>query len=106
MHETIIAKQIIDEAEKHGKPRSITVEIGELAHIPADELKRTLQQMVKWKINTKGKKAVIKCGCGYKGNPTILEKGHDHNIYKCKKCSALMPKIVEGNKIILKKIEV
>jgi len=33
MHETIIAKQIIDEAKKHGKVRSIVVEVGDLAHL-------------------------------------------------------------------------
>ena len=55
MHETVIARGIIKEAEKHGKIKQIELEIGELAHVPAHELLECLESLVKWKIVSKKK---------------------------------------------------
>jgi Zn finger protein HypA/HybF involved in hydrogenase expression len=106
MHETIIAKQIIKEAEKKGNVISVLVEVGELAHIPMEELKETLTTMVNWRCDFVEKKGKIRCGCGYSGAPNVVEKGHDSTFFKCPKCGSVMPEIIDGDKIILKRIEV
>jgi Zn finger protein HypA/HybF involved in hydrogenase expression len=105
MHETIIAKQIIEEAEKHGKPKSITVEVGDLGHLPLEELKEVMDTMVPYKIHYVRKPAKVRCKCGYIGEPNILEKGHDFNIFVCPKCDN-QPEILDGKDIILKEVEV
>ncbi len=105
MHETIIAKQIIDEANKHGKPTEITVEVGDLGHLPAHELEQCLKNLINCRIVVKNKKAVIKCSCGYKGEPKIIEKGHDLNIYECPTCKTPNPEILEGKDIKLVEVK-
>jgi len=105
MHETIIANDIIKQAEKQGKVLSITVEVGDLAHLPSHELEECLKSLVNWKVNIIEKKATIKCSCGYKGEPKILSKGHDSTVFVCPKCENI-PKILDGNQIILKDVEV
>lgn len=105
MHETIIAKQIIDEAKKHGKVRAITVEVGDLAHLPLQETADTLRNMVPdWEVNMVRKKAKVKCSCGYEGEPKIIESGHDHHVFECPKCGAV-PEVVDGKDIVLKEVE-
>lgn len=108
MHETIFAKQIIEEAEKQAagrKIKSITVEVGDLAHVPLDDLKHILDRMVRYNVNYLPKKAKVKCSCGFSGEPEILEKGHDLNIFTCPECGKV-PKVIEGDQIILKKVEI
>ncbi|MFH1589452.1 MAG: hydrogenase maturation nickel metallochaperone HypA [archaeon] len=106
MHEQTIAKAIIEEAAKHGKVKSITIEVGDLGHLPAHEMEEVLKTLTDWKITVTKKKAIVKCECGYKGEPNIVEKGHDHNVFRCPKCNAMMPKILDGDQIILKELEV
>lgn len=106
MHEQTIAQDIIKQATKQGTVKSITVVVGDLAHIPIEELGPVLHQMNPWRIKMVPKRAMIKCECGYIGPPNIKEKGHDHTIYECPKCKAPMPKILDGGKIILKEVEV
>jgi len=106
MHETIIAKQIIEEAQKQGKVREITVEVGDLGHLPAHELEECLKGMTTYKIKIKKKKAIIKCKCGYKGEPHIIEKAHDFSLYECPKCKAPNPEILEGKDIKLVEVKV
>ena len=80
MHETIFAKRIIEEAKKHdvhGDVKSITVELGELGHVPPEELAECLKQIAPWTVHHVVKEAKIECVCGFKGRPTILERGHD-----------------------------
>ncbi len=105
MHETIIAKQIIDEAKKHGKVRSIVVEVGDLAHLPLEDLKPTLNEMVDWQIEYRRKPAVVQCQCGYRGPPKVLLRTHEHTYFECPKCSAV-PRVIEGQHIKLLKVEV
>ncbi len=111
MHETIIAKQIIEKAEEQAKLNNskvleITVEVGDLGHLPADEMKEVLENLKgkEWKINITQKKALVKCNCGYQGEPKILEKGHDHNVFVCPECGEI-PQILEGENIILKSVK-
>ncbi len=105
MHETVFAKQIIDEAERHGKVKSITVEVGGLAHVPGKEMKEVLQARVSYEVKVVEKPAIVKCVCGFEGEPDIKEHGHDHAVYYCPKCGEV-PELVTGADIILKEVEI
>ncbi|MBW2967593.1 hypothetical protein KY362_03840, partial [Candidatus Woesearchaeota archaeon] len=72
MHDTIISKDIIEAARKQGVVRSITVEVGDLGHVHAEELEETLKRMVPdWTVTITLKAAKAKCYCGYEGLPII-----------------------------------
>ena len=105
MHETVIARGIIEEAEKHGKVEKIFLEIGELAHVPGHELLECLERLVDWKIISTEKKAKAICTCGFEGHPKILERGHDSFMIECPKCKKI-PKLIGGTEIIIKKVVV
>ncbi len=106
MHEQTIAKKIIDEASQYGKIVSITIEVGDLAHLPADEMRDILEKLTDWQINIIRKKAKISCKCNYIGEPTITKQLHDNNVYECPKCKHSLPPAFEGTQIILKDVEV
>ncbi len=107
MHETIIAKKVIADAQKlAGKGRkikSVTLEVGELAHLPAGELKAALATLTAWKIKVVGVKARAECECGFTGHPRVLMRGHDFCLYECPKCGRA-PALSEGGEIILKEV--
>ena len=103
MHETTIAQNIIKEAETHGKVKEIYLEIGELAHVPANELLECLKTLVDWKINSKEIQAKVKCSCGFEGKPKILERGHDAFLIECPSCKSI-PEITEGKDIKIIKV--
>ena len=105
MHETMIAHSIITEAEKHGKVKELFLELGELGHVPPEELLACLKQLVKWKLHPTIAKAEVKCSCGFKGHPTILERGHDSFMIECPKCKS-MPTLLKGTDIIIKRVVV
>ncbi len=106
MHEQSIAQNIISRAKETGDVVAITVEVGDLGHLPAHEMKAVLEKMTNWKIKMRPKKAKVFCDCGHEGEPKITQQMHDHNIYECTKCGKMYPKILEGNQIILKEVEV
>lgn len=106
MHEQAIAKEIIGEATKHGKVIGITVEVGDLGHLPLEEMQEVLMTMTQWEVSMIRKEATVACECGYVGVPKILEKGHDHNVFECPECKAKMPKILDGHDIILKSVDI
>ena len=61
MHETVFAARIIKEAKKHGDVEAITVEVGDLAHVPASDLAETLRQMAGadgWNVDVVEKKSI------------------------------------------------
>ena len=101
MHEQIFAKQIIDEASKYGDVKAITLSVGDLAHVPADDMRNIMVSMTDWDIEVINDKALVECDCGYEGEPHIMEKGHDHNIFKCKDCGKMMPNVISGDQISL-----
>ncbi|MBW2971788.1 hydrogenase maturation nickel metallochaperone HypA [Candidatus Woesearchaeota archaeon] len=106
MHDALISKDIIGAARKQGKVKGITVEVGDLGHVPAEELKETLDKMVPdWQVRVVKKKAKVKCSCGYNGEPNILEHSHGHSLYTCPRCG-LVPQVTEGQDIVLKEVEV
>jgi Zn finger protein HypA/HybF involved in hydrogenase expression len=106
MHEQTIAKKIIDEASSYGKIVSVTIECGDLAHLPADEMREVLEKLTDWNINVTRRKAKISCKCGYVGEPKITQQLHDNNVYECPKCKHSLPPAFEGTEIILKDVEV
>lgn len=110
MHEQVIAKQILEqvsklEKEKNQNAKSITVEVGDVGHLPLEEMEQVLTTMTDYKVHMIVKKAKIQCVCGFKGEPKILQKGHDSTFYECPECGQPMPKVLEGHDIILKEVE-
>jgi Zn finger protein HypA/HybF involved in hydrogenase expression len=106
MHESIIAEEIIEEAKKKGNVKSIAVEVGDLAELPAKELEHVLKEMVDWEISVIEKKAKIKCHkCRYEGEPKIIEKSHDLNVFNCPNCSGFDIIVLEGADIALKEVK-
>ena len=106
MHETIIAKEIIKKAQEFGDVKKITVVVGELAHLPLEDMKRTMEGMVDWQMDFILKPAVVSCKCGFQGRPKVIEHSHDFTLFQCPECEAELPKILEGHDIILKDVEV
>ena len=105
MHETVIAKNLINEALKQGNIKGVTIEVGEVAHLTIEELQSVMGILVDWDLNFVEKKAVGKCVCGYEGSPKILSRGHDMCLYECPKCGKV-PEILEGHDIILKEVKI
>lgn len=105
MHELNLAVQIVEKAKKKGDVRAVTVEVGDLAHVQPSEIKDALAKLVDWKLVIQRKPALVRCSCGYEGNPRVVEKRHGLTLIVCPKCSTL-PMVVEGNDIILKSVEV
>ncbi len=105
MHETVVAGKIIAEAKKHGDVTGISLEIGELAHVPAAELVACLGSLVDWKIRYTKKNAHVQCACGFAGRPHIIERGHDFFFIECPHCKQV-PKIIAGTDILIKSVEV
>lgn len=105
MHEKVFVDQIIKKAKREGDVKSITVEVGDLAHLPAADLEEALKQAVDWKVNIKSKTAKVKCSCGFVGEPKILCREHDLTLFCCPKCEKV-PRILEGYDIILKEVKV
>lgn len=103
MHDMIIAKDIISQAKKHGNVKKIVITVGGIAPVRAEEMEELLKKMVDWEIEVIKKPAVVKCVCGYEGEPKILERSHDIVMYVCPKCN-LVPEDIKGDKIILKKV--
>ncbi len=108
MHEFAIANDIIQTAKKsaNGKIKSIAVEVGDLAHLPADELEHALSGLVKWDIKIIKKRGLVKCECGFEGEPEIVEKAHAYTRFRCPECKKELGEnnIIDGDKIILKEV--
>ena len=106
MHETAIARNIIGKAVAKAEGKkiiSVTIEVGDLAHLSASELKEFMSTMVDYEINVEPKKAHVKCECGYEGEPKILSHQHDMTIFECPKCGKT-PAVLDGDEIVLKEI--
>ena len=106
MHEQAIAKEIIRTANEQGTVKGIEVHVGELAHLPADEMKDVLATMTNWEIKIVDVEGAVECECGFKGQPKILQKGHDSTVFECPECQMKMPKITAGDQIVLISVDV
>ncbi|MCD6557907.1 MAG: hydrogenase maturation nickel metallochaperone HypA [Candidatus Aenigmarchaeota archaeon] len=110
MHEYAIANDIIQTAKKNAgdknKIKAIVVEVGDLGHLPAEELEHALKGLVKWDIKILKKPGLVRCDCGYEGEPKILEKAHSYTRFNCPKCGKELSEnnIIDGDKIILKEV--
>lgn len=106
MHETVIAQNIITEAEKHGAVKEVQLEIGELAHVPGTDLIACLERLKPdWKIHWKEIPAHIACNCGFAGHPAVLERGHDSYLYECPECGEI-PDLTDGTTVKIIKVTV
>ena len=106
MHEHSIAQDIISKAKTYGAVKSITVSVGDLAHLPAKEMKEVLAKRTSWGINVVSVPAKVVCVCGFEGAPKIIQQMHDGNVFECDKCGVMFPKILEGGDIVLQEVEV
>lgn len=107
MHETVIAKSIIEQAQKQGEVAKIVLEIGELAHVPPNELVECLMQMVDYPIEFTEIPSQVECDqCGFCGHPKVLERGHDSFFIECPRCQLAMPKVVSGTEVKLVSVDV
>jgi Zn finger protein HypA/HybF involved in hydrogenase expression len=98
MHEQRIISQVVDAATLAGATKKIIVEVGELSTITPLHLKEHLAGRVDWEVETRFKKARVKCACKYKGVPEILEEGHDFILFRCPVCKG-KPRVIEGGEI-------
>lgn len=104
-HEHVYVDAICAEARKHGSVQAITVEVGELAPIPSEELERALS-FTGWRLEMVTREGLVSCTCGYRGRPVITEKGHDYTIFHCPSCQQPFPAIIDGKDVILKDVTV
>ncbi|OIO65384.1 hypothetical protein AUJ68_03250 [Candidatus Woesearchaeota archaeon CG1_02_57_44] len=105
MHEMAFVNKIISEASHHGAIKEVHLEIGELAHVPGQDIVDTLTRIVDWKVSWTEKPAQCKCRCGYRGPPRILDRGHDHFLIECPPCGAV-PELTDGTDIVIKSVDV
>ncbi len=106
MHESAYANKIIYEANKHGDVKGITLEVGELAPVPAKDLVEFMRRAVSWQIKFVEKENVVECDCGFKGRAKITERGHDYYFIECPECSNNSPDIVSGEQIKIVSVDV
>lgn len=105
MHEQVYVGRIVEEANRHGRVLGITVEVGELAPIPAAELEEALR-FTGWKLDVVTRPGVIGCSCGYRGRPVVTEHGHDYTLFHCPECESSLPAIIEGKDVVLRDVTV
>jgi len=105
MHEIAIAKKIVEDLSAYKNIKAVTIEIGELAPITAEELEDALSALANWKLNIVKKESIVECECGYKGRAKIRERKHDIVIYECPNCGKI-PEIVQGGDIVIKQVEI
>ena len=74
MEQVAIAEKLIKEAQQKGKVKTLFIDVGELADITAEELATTLKTLVSWNVVIQEKKSVVRCTCGSKGEPKIVER--------------------------------
>ncbi|NJL44036.1 MAG: hydrogenase maturation nickel metallochaperone HypA [Nitrosarchaeum sp.] len=105
MHEHAIAEEILRQARLQGPVKRIVVEVGDLAHLPADEMRKALEARVPWRVEILERRAKVRCQeCGFVGEPRILQKAHDATLFECPICKAL-PLVLDGEQIVLRQVE-
>ncbi len=111
MHDQLYAEQIIREAESNSQERrikTISLEVGDLAPLTAEQLEHAIRnQRPGWRVKIYPKDGKIRCDkCDYEGKPKITERLHETVVYECPICREDLPEILDGERIILKSIEV
>jgi len=104
MHTKNIIDNIIKKAEEHGNVKRITIQLGALAPVTQTEIEHIAQHR-NWRVIVEKVPAVVKCKCGYKGEPKVLAREHDIVLFECPACNGT-PDVVQGTEIIISKIEV
>jgi hydrogenase nickel incorporation protein HypA/HybF len=104
MHETVIARKLIEDAKGQGDVSAITVSVGEVAPTTKEDLEPALRALSGWDVRIEEVKAKAACACGYEGPPRILARGHDACLYECPRCGRA-PEITAGKEIVLKSVE-
>ena len=105
MEQMAIVEKLVQQAKQQGKVKTVYIEVGELADITAQELTDALKSLVDWNVVIQEKKAVVRCSCGFKGEPKIVERRNNMVFFVCPKCSSL-PKVLSGKDIVISKVEV
>lgn len=105
MHGIHIAGDLIAKAREQGKVKKAFIELGEIANITKTDLANQMKNLADFEFEITEKKALVKCICGYEGPPEILERQHDIVLFECPVCK-IEPAVIEGDKIILKSVEV
>jgi|SRR3989338_6012163 len=105
MHDLFAVQRIIEEAKKHGEIKEISIEMGELCDLHDHDIKGRIEELTGWIVNFTIKPSNIKCGCGYKGEPKIIEKNHENVLYTCPRCEN-KPKVIEGDELILTEVKI
>lgn len=103
MHEQSYIDSITMDVKNLGSVSKIVLEVGELAGIEGGHLKEHIIDRFGWNVDIVNKDAVVKCECGYRGHPKILERLHDFVVFECEKCGEI-PEILEGSDIKILKI--
>lgn len=103
MHEHTFIEAIVRNIENKDKVEKIVLEVGELVGIEAGHLKEHLAEMYNWNVEVLEKNGLIKCKCGFKGRPKILERLHDLVIFECPECGGV-PDVLEGQDIKIVKV--
>ncbi len=108
MHDTVIAVKIIADVKKRTQGKKViqvSLEVGELAPVEDHHIQETLALLSGWKVEAKETPSHVKCPCGFRGRPKIIERGHDFVLFSCPQCGAV-PQIVKGDGIEVKDVQV
>ena len=105
MHGIHIAGDLISKAREQGKVKKAFIELGSISNITKEDLSKQMKNLADFNFVIEEIPAKVKCECGYEGKPQVLERQHDLVLFECPLCHKL-PEVVEGDKIILKEVEV
>ena len=119
MHELSMAQGIINtvletsEANDATEVKKVVVEIGKLAMINPEQLLFMMNVLVEDTIMEDAKIEIvdipveIECAeCGHKGNGKVDEEDHYAPMIECPKCESNALRILNGQDIIVKSIEI
>ena len=105
MHGIHIAGDLISKAREQGKVKKAFIELGEIANITKFDLANQMDNLADFEYEIKEIPSKVECSCGYNGSPKIVERLHEEVLIECPKCTQV-PKILEGDKIVLESVEV
>lgn len=107
MDESELAKDLIEQvlASAGGrKIKSITIQVGKLLPIEGGIVTGLLRNATGAIVATEAIPLKIRCSCGYEGEAEVLQTA-DGNIFACSACASRDAKVLEGDKVQIKSIE-